>query len=92
VWPPIAFELVTNDLRVSTLERQLAVNAALRIAIENGFSLFDALNFTEHRDRLIAEGEPATRLVGVADRTTQFACGVAAPDPIRRPGPRQPSN
>jgi 4-hydroxy-4-methyl-2-oxoglutarate aldolase len=27
---------------------------ALRISIENGYSLFDALNFTEHRDRLIA--------------------------------------
>jgi 4-hydroxy-4-methyl-2-oxoglutarate aldolase len=27
---------------------------ALRISIENGFSLFDALNFTEHRDRLNA--------------------------------------
>ena len=27
---------------------------ALRIAIENGYSLFDALNFAEHRDRLIA--------------------------------------
>ncbi len=27
---------------------------ALRIAIENGTSLFDALNFTQHRDRLIA--------------------------------------
>ncbi len=27
---------------------------ALRTSIENGFSLFDTLNFTEHRDRLIA--------------------------------------
>jgi regulator of RNase E activity RraA len=27
---------------------------ALRISIENGHSLFDTLNFTEHRDRLIA--------------------------------------
>ena len=27
---------------------------ALRISIENGFSLFDTLNFTEHRQRLIA--------------------------------------
>lgn len=27
---------------------------ALRVAIENGFSLFDALNLTEHRERLIA--------------------------------------
>ncbi|MEO8264968.1 MAG: RraA family protein [Ilumatobacteraceae bacterium] len=27
---------------------------ALRISIENGFSLFDALNFTEHKERLIA--------------------------------------
>jgi 4-hydroxy-4-methyl-2-oxoglutarate aldolase len=27
---------------------------ALRISIENGFSLFDTLNFTEHRERLIA--------------------------------------
>ena len=27
---------------------------ALRISIENGFSLFDALNFTEHRERLTA--------------------------------------
>jgi 4-hydroxy-4-methyl-2-oxoglutarate aldolase len=26
----------------------------LRISIENGFSLFDTLNFTEHRERLIA--------------------------------------
>ena len=27
---------------------------ALRISIENGYSLFDALNFAEHRERLIA--------------------------------------
>lgn len=27
---------------------------ALRLSIENGSSLFDALNFTDHRDRLIA--------------------------------------
>ncbi|MEY2445188.1 MAG: 4-hydroxy-4-methyl-2-oxoglutarate aldolase [Ilumatobacteraceae bacterium] len=27
---------------------------ALRISIENGFSLFDTLNFTEHRERVIA--------------------------------------
>ncbi len=27
---------------------------ALRISIENGFSLFDSLNFIEHRERLIA--------------------------------------
>ena len=27
---------------------------ALRISIENGHSLFDTLNFTEHRDRLVA--------------------------------------
>ena len=27
---------------------------ALRISIENGCSLFDALNFAEHRERLIA--------------------------------------
>lgn len=27
---------------------------ALRISIEDGFSLFDALNFTEHKERLIA--------------------------------------
>ena len=27
---------------------------ALRISIENGFSLFDTLNFTEHKERLIA--------------------------------------
>src|SRR3954468_11045625 len=32
---------------------------ALRIAIENGYSLFDTLNFPEHRDRLI-EGLDST--------------------------------
>lgn len=37
---------------------------ALRISIENGFSLFDAMNFTEHADRLRAGQESTLKFEG----------------------------
>ena len=42
------------DAIVDAAEAIQTREKALRISIENGYSLFDTLNFTEHRDRLIA--------------------------------------
>jgi 4-hydroxy-4-methyl-2-oxoglutarate aldolase len=50
----IVGSLAEFEAVVEAAEAIQAREKALRVSIENGFSLFDTLNFTEHRERLIA--------------------------------------